>query len=78
LGLPAEEAHLLWDPAKPQVMEALAAESRRLQNELYRWKLSNLKLVESLKRQVELFIEHFKEVQRDQVELFDEDGLDNR
>jgi hypothetical protein len=59
-------------------MEALAAESRRLQNELYRWKLSNLKLVESLKRQVELFIEHFKEVQRDQVELFDEDGLDNR
>jgi hypothetical protein len=78
VGLPAEEAHLLWDPAKPQVMEALAAESRRLQNELYRWKLSNLKLVESLKRQVELFIEHFKEVQRDQVELFDEDGLDNR
>ena len=77
VGLPAEEAHLLWDPAKPQVVEALSGESRRLRNELYRWKLSNLKQVESLKRQVELFIEHFEEVQRDQVELFDEDGLDN-
>ena len=77
VGLPAEEAHLLWDPAKSQVVEALTQESRRLQNELYRWKLANLKGVESLKRQVDLFIEHFEEVQRDQLDLFGGYDLDN-
>jgi hypothetical protein len=70
IGLPVEEAHLLWEPAKPQVLAALADESRRLHNELYRWKLSNRERIESLKRQVELFIEHFDNVQRDQMELF--------
>lgn len=76
-GLPAEEAHLLWNPAKSQVIESLSRESRRLQNELYRWKLANLKGVESLKRQVELFIEHFEVVQRDQADLFGRYDLDN-
>ena len=52
-------------------MNTLAADARLLQNELYRWKLSNLKRIESLMRQVELFIEHFEEVQRDQKGLFD-------
>jgi hypothetical protein len=77
VGLPVEEAHLLWEPAKPQMIEALAGYSRSLHKELYRWKLSNLKQVEALKRQVELFIEHFDEVHRDQMELFDKDHLDN-
>jgi len=77
VGLPAEEAHLLWDPAKSQVIEALKQESRHLQNELYRWKLANLKRVESLKRQVELFIDHFQDVQRDQMDLFGRYDLDN-
>jgi hypothetical protein len=77
VGLPAEEAHLLWNPAKSQVIESLAPESRRLQNELYRWKLANLKRIESLQRQVDLFIEHFKEVQRDQMNLFGQYDLDN-
>jgi hypothetical protein len=71
VGLVAEEAHLLWEPAKQQVIDALAGEARRLKNELYRWKISNLKRIESLKRQVDLFIEHFKEVHRDQTALFD-------
>ena len=71
VDLPPEEAHLLWEPAKQQVIEALAAEGRRLQNELYRWKIANLKCVDALKRQVDLFIAHFEEVQRDQKELFD-------
>ncbi len=77
VGLPIEEAHLLWEPAKPQMIEALAGYSRSLHKELYRWKLSNLKQIEALKRQVELFIEHFGEVHRDQMELFDKDHLDN-
>ncbi|MCP4623627.1 MAG: hypothetical protein GY850_08870 [bacterium] len=71
VGLPEEEAHLLWEPAKQQVMNALTDEGRRLQSDLYRWKLSNLKRIESLKRQVNLFIEHFEEVKRDQTDLFE-------
>jgi hypothetical protein len=71
VGLAAEEAHLLWEPAKQQVINALAREARQLKSELYRWKISNLKQVESLKRQVDLFIEHFATVQRDQTDIFD-------
>lgn len=71
VGLTVEEVHLLWEPAKEQVIDALAGEARWLKNELYRWKVSNLKRIESLKRQVDLFIEHFEEVQRDQTILFD-------
>jgi hypothetical protein len=71
VGLPQAEAHLLWEPAKQQVVSALTEEGRRLQSDLYRWKLSNLKRIESLKRQVNLFIEHFEEVKRDQTGLFE-------
>ena len=77
IGLPIEEAHLLWEPAKPQVIAALAEDSRRLKNDLYRWKIANLEQIQALKRQVELFIEHFEEVHRDQVDLFGKDDLDN-
>jgi len=70
VGLLAEDAHLLWEPAKSQIVAALTEESRQLRNDLYRWKLSNLERLESLKRQVELFIEHFDDVQRDQMKLF--------
>ena len=70
IGLPASEAHLLWEPAKVQVVQTLAQESRQMQNELYRWKLSNRERVESLKKQVQLYIDHLDEVQRDQRDLF--------
>jgi len=70
IGLPAEEAHLLWEPAKPQIMEALAEERRNLRNELYKWKLANLEQIESLKKQVDIFIAHISEVPRDQLDLF--------
>ena len=77
VGLPIEEAHLLWEPAKSQMIEALDGYSRLLQKELYRWKISNLKQFEALNRQVEFFIENFEMVHRDQMELFDKDHLDN-
>ena len=70
IELPANEAHLLWDPARIQVKEALTVEGRQLKNELYRWKLKNLELVESLKRQVQLYLDHMDEIQRDQGGLF--------
>ena len=70
VGLPAGEAHLLWKPAKVQVMETLAQESRQMQNELYRWKLTNRERVDSLKKQVQLYIDHLDEIQRDQRDLF--------
>lgn len=77
IGLLAEEAHLLWEPARKQVIEGLAEDSRRLKNELYRWKVSNLEQIQALKRQVNLIVEHFEEVHRDQMDLFEEDDLDN-
>ncbi len=70
VGLPAEEAHLLWEPARQQVVEALAHASRQLQNELYRWKIVNRQRVESLKQQAQIFIEHFGDIRRSQLEMF--------
>jgi hypothetical protein len=70
IGLNPEEARLLWEPARAQIIDALAEESRRLQNELYRWKLANTERIEALKRQVDLFISHINEVPRDQSKLF--------
>ncbi len=70
IGLPAGEAHLLWEPAKVQVMETLAQDGRQLQNELYRWKLTNRERVDSLKKQVQLYIDHLDEIQRGQRDLF--------
>ena len=68
--LAADEAHLLWDPARVQVMEALMQESRQLKNDLYRWKLENPEPIAALKRQVQLYIDHMDEIQRDQRTLF--------
>ena len=68
--LPANEAHLLWDPARVQLEETLTAEGRQLKNELYRWKLANREGVEALKRQVQLYLDHMDEIQRDQGGLF--------
>jgi hypothetical protein len=70
IDLPAEEAHLLWNPAKVQLEETLAPESRQLQNVLYRWKLSNQERIELLKKQVQLYLDHMDEIQRDQRDLF--------
>ena len=70
IDLAASEAHLLWDPAKVQMTEALALESRQLKNELYRWKLANPEPIAALKKQVQLYIDHLDEIQRDQRHLF--------
>lgn len=70
IGLPMEEAHLIWEPAKVQVVEELTEESRQLHRELYTWKLANRERVKGLKKQVELFISHFDSGQMDQLELF--------
>ena len=70
LGLPGEEAHLLWEPAKHQVIEALAEDSRQLHRDIYAWKLANREPIEALKIAVELFITNFESGQVDQLELF--------
>jgi hypothetical protein len=69
-GLSMEEAHLLWEPAKSQVIEALADESRQLHREIYTWKLANLEKIETLKKQVEFYSSHFDSGHLDQLELF--------
>ncbi|MGD9243120.1 MAG: hypothetical protein PVI34_07340, partial [Desulfobacterales bacterium] len=70
LGLPAEEAHLLWEPIRPQLIQALAEDSRRLHHEIYTWKLANREPIETLKKQIDLYITHFETGQTDQLELF--------
>jgi hypothetical protein len=70
IGLSPEEARLLWEPARAQIVDALTEESHRLQNELYRWKLANRERIDALKRQVELFITRLNTVPRDQAQLF--------
>ena len=70
IGLPMDEAHLIWDPARVQVEDALAEESRQLHRELYAWSLANRESVEGLKKKVGLFISHFDSGQMDQLELF--------
>ena len=70
VDLLAEEAHLLWEPAKIQVMEALAEDSRQLHNDVYTWKLANRERVELLKKQVKLFIDRFDGRQDGQLDLF--------
>ncbi len=70
IGLSAAEAHLIWEPARLQIADALAEDSHRLQTDLYRWKLAHRERVETLKRQVELFAGHIGEVPKDQPSLF--------
>jgi hypothetical protein len=70
IELPVNEAHLLWDPARVQLKERLTAETRQLKNALYRWQLDNREGIESLKRQVRLYLDHLDEIQGDQQGLF--------
>lgn len=70
IGLRKDEAHLIWEPARIQVAEALAEESLRLQTDIYRWKLAHLEAVETLKRQVELFARGINTMPRNQPKLF--------
>ena len=70
IGMQAEEAHLVWEPARQQVIDALSRDGSRLKSDLYRWKLSNLKKIESLKRQVDLYLAHFEDVRGGQTNLF--------
>jgi hypothetical protein len=75
VGIPPEEAHLLWDPVRPQVIEALAEDSSLLHRDIYRWKMAHLDRIEFLTQQVDLFLEHFDEMTPDQLEIFGgEDG----
>ena len=69
-GMREEEARLLWEPSRAQIADALAEDGRRLQNDIYRWKLANREQVDALKREVERFTSHIKELPRDQSQLF--------
>ena len=70
VGMREEEARLLLEPARAQIADALAEDGRRLQNDIYRWKLANREQVDALKREVERFTSHIKELPRDQSQLF--------
>ena len=70
IGLAAEEAHLLWEPAKSQVMDALAEESRQLHSEIYAWKLAHRSHIQTLKQQVQLYFDRTAPGRQGQPPLF--------
>ncbi len=70
VGLLPEETYLLWEPARDQLIQALAQEGQLLQNELYRWKLAHPDAIEALKRRVDLFNAALKNAQGGQPALF--------
>jgi hypothetical protein len=70
IGLSREEALLIWQPARVQIADGLAEEARRLQADIYRWKLANLDRIASLRRQVEIFNQHAEEIKGGQKPLF--------
>jgi hypothetical protein len=70
LGIPLEEAYLIWEPAKKQLIEALAEDGHLLHKEIYQWKMANREKIASLKKKVALFIENFNTFRKEQAELF--------
>ncbi len=70
VGIPMEEAHLLWDPVKPQLAEALAEDAHLLHKEIYKWKMGHREQIASLKKKVELYVANFNAFQKEQTELF--------
>jgi hypothetical protein len=70
LALDPQEAHLIWEPAKAQIIEALREEGRSLQAEIYRWKLSNRERIEALRRRVMRFNDPIAAARQDQTTLF--------
>lgn len=73
-ALPPEEAHLLWAPVRPQVVDALAEDSSRLHRDIYRWKMANMDRVDYLNQQVDLFLARFDAMTPDQMKMFREKG----
>jgi len=70
VGIPAGEAHLLWEPAKPQLTEALAEDGHILHKDVYKWKMAHRESVETLKKKVELYIANFNDIHQEQMKLF--------
>lgn len=70
IGIPMPEAHLLWEPVRPQVEGALAEDAKGLHREIYQWKMEHLSLVDELRHQVEVFNENIDGVRTDQLEIF--------
>jgi hypothetical protein len=70
VALPMQEARLLWDPAKPQVVAALVEEAGRIHRKIYAWKLNHVEEVRRLKAQVHLFLDKIHRARADQVALF--------
>jgi hypothetical protein len=56
LGLNPEEAHLLWEPARAQIVESLMEESRMLHRQVYDWKMAHLERIALLRKEVELLL----------------------
>jgi hypothetical protein len=69
-GLVPEQAHLIWQSARPQLMAALAEDARHLHREIYRWKKAHLDQVNDLKTKVAPFLSSPKRLADRQKPLF--------
>ncbi len=70
VGLDPAEAHLLWDPVRPQLEPALSEDARDLHRELYTWKLAHRDRLEKLRSQVGLFLRHYGQLTGNQLMVF--------
>ena len=69
-GMTPEQAHLMWQSARPQLTAALTEDARRLHREIYRWKKAHLDQISELKTEVAQFISPSKSEDIRQKPLF--------
>ncbi|MEA3230777.1 MAG: hypothetical protein U9Q05_03370, partial [Thermodesulfobacteriota bacterium] len=69
-GMTPEQAHLMWQSARPQLTAALTEDARRLHREIYRWKKAHLDQIKELKIEVERLISPSKPTGIRQKPLF--------
>ena len=60
VGIGLEQAHLIWQVARPQLMAALTEDASRLHREIYRWKKSHQVQVNELKTEILQFFSALK------------------
>ncbi len=70
VGCIPEQAHLIWQTARPQLIAALTEEARRLHRDIYRWKRAHLEEVNQLKTQAVQFLSAHQKFNIQQKPLF--------
>lgn len=70
VGVIPEQAHLIWQTARPQLIAALTEDAHRLHREIYRWKKAHLDQINQLKMQAVQFLSTRPKLDVQQKSLF--------